>query len=187
MSTFNKQPGIIGIAGTFASGKDKYAEHLSETYGYRWEQTSALVRQQAMRQHGSVERPVLYRVADELRHSRGAATFVEQALRQKPPLVITGIRALGEAKAVKAAGGVLVFIDAPPKVRYHRMLRRARDQEVQLSLQEFILNEEKEMYSGSGDADFNLRGIKAMAEIVSDEDLGLEAFYRTLDAHLGLN
>lgn len=186
MSTFNSRPPVIGIAGTFASGKDKYAEHLKDTYGYHWETTSDLVRKEALASRGSTERPVLQEVATELRFKLGPTIFIKEALKHPAPLVVTGIRAPGEVKALRDKGGILVFIDAPIEVRYKRMIKRSRDLEVELTLEEFTDSEQKEWYGGPDDADFNLRDIKKSADIVIDEDLGFDEFFRVLDNRLGL-
>lgn len=172
----SKLPQLIGVAGSFASGKDTIAHALSADYGFTHVSTGDMVREVAQRERGSIERPVLRQVADEHRHRDGAGAFVIHAFDKPRPLVITGIRALGEAKALKAHGGVLIFVDAPAELRYQRMQARHRDLETELSLEQFEANEAKEWHSGDGDADFNLRDIKAMADIVIDNQLGLDEF-----------
>jgi len=185
MNTSSK-PELIGIAGSFASGKDTIAHHLVDDFGFTHVSTGDMVREVAQKERGSIERPVLYEVANEHRHRDGAGTFVELALDKPRPLVITGIRSLGEAKALRAAGGVLLFIDAPTEVRYKRMKTRQRDAEVQLSLEQFTANEEKEWYAGDSDADFNLRGLKVMADVVFENVLPLEHFVGGVYRELGL-
>lgn len=183
MNISNK-PRLIGIAGSFASGKDTIAHHLVEDFGFSHVSTSDMVREVALKERGSIERPVLYEVATEHRRREGAGVFVKYALNKPLPLVVTGMRSMGEAKAIKAAGGVMLFVDAPAELRYERMKSRLRDREAFLSLDEFIINEQKEWHTGDGDADFNLRDIKATADIVIENDLDLTAFlnaaYRAL-------
>lgn len=176
----SSKPQLIGIAGSFASGKDTVAHHLVEDFGFTHVSTGDMVREVAMRERGSIERPVLHEVADEHRHRDGAGAFVRHALAKPRPLVITGIRALGEAKALKDQGGVLVFVDAPAEVRYRRMQDRHRDQETELSLEQFEANEAKEWHAGDGDADFNLRDIKTMADIVIDNVGHINEFIATV-------
>jgi dephospho-CoA kinase len=179
MSTSNK-PQLIGIAGSFASGKDTVAHHLEKDFNFTHVSTGDMVREVAMSERGSVERAVLHEVADEHRHREGAGAFVNHALQKPRPLVITGIRALGEAKALKEAGGTLIFIDAPVEIRYERMQSRHRDAEVGLSLEQFHANEEKEWHTGDDDADFNLRDIKAMADVIVDNVMPLDEFISTV-------
>lgn len=182
------RPDLIGVAGSFASGKDTIAHALEADYGFTHVSTGDMVREVAMRERGSIERPVLHQVADEHRHRDGAGVFVEHALSDKPrPLVITGIRSLGEANALKAAGGVLLFIDAPAQVRYERMRERHRDKETELTLAQFEANEAKEWHAGDDDADFNLRDIKAMSDVVMENVVPLEQFIVEAEQRLRLS
>lgn len=178
MNTSSK-PQLIGIAGSFASGKDTIAHHLENDFDFTHVSTGDMVREVAQAERGSVERDVLREVADEHRHRDGAGAFVNHALKKSRPLVISGIRALGEAKALKAAGGTLIFVDAPVELRYERMKLRHRDAETELSLEQFHANEEKEWHTGDDDVDFNLRDIKTMSDIVIDNVMPLDEFIET--------
>lgn len=185
--THSLLPELIGIAGSFASGKDTIAHALEADYGFTHVSTGDMVREVAMRERGSIERPVLHEVATEHRFRDGAGVFVVHALEKPRPLVVTGIRSLGEAKALKAAGGVLLFIDAPVEVRYERMKARHRDAETELTLEQFKANEATEWHEGETDADFNLRDIKAMADIVLENVLPLEEFIAEAEKQLTIS
>ena len=186
MSTSSKSPQLIGIAGSFASGKDTIAHRLVEDFGFTHVSTGDMVREIALRERDSIERPVLHEVADQHRKRDGAGVFVRHALQKPHPLVITGIRSLGEAKELKNHGGVLLFVDAPSEVRYERMRSRNRDAEVGLTLEQFQANEAQEWHQGETDADFNLRDIKAMADITIDNTLPVDQFVAIVYAALGL-
>lgn len=180
------KPPLIGLAGTLSAGKDTIAQMLAAEHGYRHVSLGDMIRQVARQLHGSVERPVLFVTAQELRRQQGAGALVLEALKQGRPLAVSGMRSLGEAKEIKAAGGVLMFIDAPIEVRYERMRSRERDAETELSLEGFRQNEQKEWYGGDNEADFNLRGIKAMSDIIIDSDQPLERFVAEARAALHL-
>lgn len=186
MSTSNKSPQLIGIAGSFASGKDTIAHRLADDFGFTHVSTGDMVREIALRERDSIERPVLHEVADQHRKRDGAGIFVRHALQKPRPLVITGIRSLGEAKELKQHGGLLLFIDAPSEVRYERMRSRNRDAEVGLSLEQFRANEEQEWHQGESDADFNLRDIKAMADITIENTLPVDQLIAIVYAAVGL-
>ena len=177
---------LIGISGTFASGKDTVAEFLVKDFGFTHVSTGDMVRKVALEQYGSIERPVLAKTATELRYENGAGALVTEALKEQRPLVITGIRSLGEAKALKEAGGTLLFVDAPVEVRYERVKSRSRDNETALTLEEFKANEEKELYAGPNDEDFNIRGIGEMADITVQNVLPLDEYIELVYAKLGL-
>lgn len=180
------QTQLIGISGTFASGKDTIADYLVKDFGYTHASTGDMVRKVALEKYGSIERPVLFKTATELRYANGAGALVLEALKEQRPLVITGIRTLGEAKALKENGGTLLFIDAPVEVRYDRVKSRARDNETALTLEEFQANEEKELYAGPNDEDFNIRGIGKMADIVVENVLALDDYIALVYSKLGL-
>lgn len=175
MST-SSNPAVIGLSGTFASGKDTLARQLEADFGYTHVSTADIVRRVAMEERGSIERPVLFEVASKHRREDGAGYFAQLALQHVRPLIVSGIRSLGEVKAVREAGGVMVFVDAPLEVRYKRMLARQRDAEVELTLEQFRANEEKEMYGGPTDADFNLRQIKMDADVIIENSVTPEGF-----------
>lgn len=186
MSTTNKTTQIIGIAGTLASGKDTIAHHLVADHGYIHVSTSDMVRKIAMGKYGSIERPVLYTTAREFRYEYGAGAFVLEALKEPLPTVISGIRTLGEAKALLDAGGTLLYIDAPVETRYDRVKSRNRDRETELTLEQFKANEEKELYAGPNDEDFNIRGIRDIADIVVENTLPLDEFISLVYSRLQL-
>ena len=65
---------IFGLAGTFASGKDSLARHLEEKFNIKHISTGDIVRIYAQEKYGSIERPVLYKMANELRETKGNPT-----------------------------------------------------------------------------------------------------------------
>lgn len=184
--TMKQPPSLIGISGTFASGKDTVAEFLVSDFGFTHVSTGDMVRKVAQEKYGSIERPVLFTTATELRYANGAGALVLEALKEPKPLVITGIRTLGEAKALKENGGVLLFVDAPVEVRYERVKSRARDNETALTLDEFRANEEKELYAGPNDEDFNIRGIGEIADITVENVVPLDEYIALVYSKLGL-
>lgn len=184
---------IVGVSGTFSSGKDTLAIHLSEKYGFMNISLGDIVREIAATEHGSVERPVLAQVADELRRKYGGAVLAERALdryhnsiRNYPGVVISGIRSLGEAKAIKNLGGSLIYIDAPIELRFERMQKRQRDGEARISLDAFKQREQKEMSGGSLDVDFNIAEIEKISDIKLQNDSDKETFFSLADKALSL-
>lgn len=182
---------IVGISGSFSSGKETLAIYLKDKYGFMHISTGDIVREIAQAERGSVERPILREVANELRHKYGGAVLVERALdryhnsiRTYSGVSITGIRSLGEAKAVRALGGILVFVDAPIEIRYERMLQRNRDKEVELDLEAFRQQEASELASGLSDADFNLLEIEKIADIQLINGTTPEEFFAAADKSL---
>lgn len=167
-----KKP-IIGVTGTFASGKDTVAEILEKDYKVMHVSTGDIVREKSMERHNSVERnPYVQETATYYRQTFGGDYFAREAYKRYRAVeadydgvVITGIRSLGEARAIHDLGGILVQVDAPIEIRYERMISRQRDQETQMSLEEFRASEAKERVGGDDDASFNIDKIGEMADI----------------------
>lgn len=171
-----KNSKIIGLAGTHASGKDTIAELLAQKYGFCHISTGDIFREEAMKHYGSIDRPVVYNTANEIRkeHGHGAVSHIAlkhyESVKNKYPkgVVISGFRATAEAQVVKDAGGLLIFTDAPANIRYERLLKRARAEEGTLSRAEFDERESAE--NGGTDPAFNLKMIKTIADIVLNND-----------------
>lgn len=178
---------IIGLAGTFASGKDTIADYLYKKYGFYHVSTSDIVRIVALEKYGSIERPTLYQTANELRTSRGYGVLCEMALEQYEAhkhefpagVVVSGFRAAAEAQIVKDRGGIVIFIDSPFEIRYARMRARARDGESAVTREAFEERERNE--NGGVDPAFNISAIKDSADKVLMNDNNLDEFLKQTD------
>jgi dephospho-CoA kinase len=184
--SISSKPEIIGLSGTFASGKDTLAHYLSDHYHYLHISQGDILRRVAMERYGSMERPILHKLGTELRLQQVDLLTIKalEEYRAKVAagepytgVIISGIRSLGEAKAVKKAGGIMLFVDAPVAMRYQRMVSRQRDSESAISLDEFKAREATEMSSETNDdASFNVLGVRDMADCVIDNQLDLDSF-----------
>lgn len=175
---------IIGVTGTFASGKDTVAEILEQEYQVMHVSTGDIVREKSMERHNSVERnPYVQETATHYRKTYGGDYFAREAYKRYLAaeadyhgVVITGIRSLGEARAIHELGGILVQVDAPIEVRHKRMISRQRDKETQMTLDEFRASEAKERTGGDDDASFNIDKLGEMADIKIMNDGTLDEF-----------
>ena len=170
---------LLGIAGTFASGKDTLAEWL-ETKGFYHVSTSNMVRAGSQDKYGSTDRKHLHVYANETREAEGAGIFLDRALMQAVDydnVVISGIRSIGEVEALKAAGGKLIFMDAPIEIRYKRAFSRGRD-EADVSFDSFKASEEKELHKPEElKTDQNIGAMKRHADIILENDDNIDSFY----------
>lgn len=180
---------IIGVAGTFASGQDSVGKYLAEKHDFLYVSTSDMVRAEAIKRYGSIERPVLFKTATELRYERGGGVLSDLALEKfranqgkYKGVAITGIRSLGEAKAVQEAGGVMIFTDAPIEVRYERMRGRQRDGEAKITLEEFKQREADEATTGDNDADFNREAIRKRADYFITNEGSLSELHEKIES-----
>src|SRR3989344_1809192 len=166
---------LIGLAGSHASGKDTVAHYLVEKHGFFHVSTGDIVRDEAMKRYGSIERPVLYKMANEIRQTEGHDATSRMALKrfekvknQYSGLVVSGFRAAAEAQIIKDNGGIIIFTDAPEQIRYERLKERARVEEGSLSFEEFKKREETE--NGGVDPAFDISAIKSIADFVITND-----------------
>ncbi|HEX7963614.1 MAG TPA: AAA family ATPase [Candidatus Saccharimonadales bacterium] len=176
---------LIGVTGTAGAGKDTVANLLAQLFGLQNLSSGDFLRvitRYAYKQPHDFNpaRDQLYEVANYLRHEVDPATLVKLCILQArvqrlPGAVISGLRSMGEAEAVRAAGGIIVGVDADPHVRYQRMTSRQRDSEAQWTLEEFLKQDDYENKgtSHSGPA----RGIRSIidsADAIISNDTTLE-------------
>lgn len=163
---------LIGVAGTAGAGKDTVAGLLCQMFELQNLSSGDFLR--VITRYAYKEpydfnpaRDQLYEVANFLRTQIHPATLVKLCIlqartQQIPGTVISGLRSMGEAEAVREAGGLIVGVDADPHVRYERMTSRRRDAEAQWTLDEFLKQDEYENrgLSDSGPS----RGIRSIID-----------------------
>lgn len=185
---------IIGLSGTFASGKDTLAHHLVSAHNFLHVSTGDMIRAVAEAEYGNIERPTLFKTANETREKRGPGVFAELALEKfenekdtYPHLVISGVRSLGEADMIKKAGGQIVFVDAPIEIRYKRIQERHRSGEEKLSFEEFKASEaaeELEVHDNPYVQD--IAGVKELSDIIVLNEDDVDAYLKDAEQKLGL-
>ncbi len=187
------KPIYIGLAGTLNAGKDSLGDVLSAKYGFLHMSTSDMIRLMKKREFGDTPQALLLRndpYINNMRAERGPGFLVQAvhddwlAEKEKFPggYVASAIRAIGEAEKVKELGGIVVFVDADPMVRYKRSLARGRDaNEKGKTFQEFIETERSEIDVDPADKNVqNLTAMKEMADLVIINDQNsIEQFQKT--------
>jgi len=187
---------LIGLAGTAGSGKDTAAELLCTMFGMQNLSTSDALRAITRYTYNMPAdvlpvRQQLFEVGTFMRTTINPATLVQLCILQAQVLqlnraVISGLRSMGEAEAILAAGGTIVAIDADSRVRYERMFSRARDADAQKTLEEFLLQDERE---NKGISDRGpgrgIRSIVDSADIVIVNNGSLEELKQELNHKIG--
>lgn len=177
---------IIGISGTFCSGKDAACEYIEKQYNYSHVSSSDLLREEARKRGLTITRTVLQDIGDEMRGLYGTGVIAETILNryrndtQHSGLVIAGIRNPGETDVIRNEGGIVLFVDAPPELRWKRMLGRSRDDQ-ETTLEEFKRNEKREIKSDNPAA-INFTTVKSKADKIIYNDGSLEQFHESVDA-----
>ena len=140
---------IIGITGTDGSGKGTVVDYLVSQLGFVHYSSRDLIMQEIEKRGLVPNRANARLVGNALRAEYGPGVIVTKALQKiendrVEKAVIESIRAIKEAEALKAAGGILLAVDAPAEVRYERILRRGSMTD-QVSFSDFQQQEALEM------------------------------------------
>ena len=136
---------IIGVTGTFASGKDTISEYLQQKGFFHFSLSDA-IRDECDKRGLPKDRDTLIKLGNELRSTLGndilARRAVESAGSQNS--VFTSIRNPDEAKFLKTQKGfVLINVDAPIEIRYQRIVDRKRESDM-VDFETFKAQEELE-------------------------------------------
>lgn len=173
-------PRIFIVGGALVAGKGIYCRHLAAQHGFKHISYGDVLRAEASRQGRDHSRTTLLDIATNLRRKNGPYGLAQLALEQWNAksdlyrgLTVDGPRAIGDAEGLQNVGGSLLFIDAPIELRYQWMLARSRDDETQLSFDDFVVNDQREWVGDGTPYGPNLRAIKEMAELVI-ENTGTE-------------
>lgn len=170
------QPKIIGIAGTNGSGKDTVGHTLADRHSYLFISVTDLLRAELNRRGVLVDREHLRELSAEWRRQYGLAVLMDRALESfnllkgnYVGLAIASLRNPAEADRIHELGGVVVWIDADPKERYHRIQTnveaRARAGEDAKTFEQFLAEEEAEMHSSGDAATLDMAGVKQRADL----------------------
>ncbi len=178
---YNRSASLLGLVGQLAGGKDTIADYLEEKYGFTHISTGDLLREILTQQLGrEPDRDDLRTGAKKLRTDQGGDVLVRRALIDPPPrLVLSGIRAINEARRVKEVGGVLIACTAPIEIRYRRAQQRNRLGD-QVTLEQFQEQERKESEDTDPNAQ-NLPAVTKMADYRLDNSGSINDLYRSVD------
>lgn len=174
---------ILGLTGSFASGKDTVARYLVKK-GFFYHSLSDLIREELKKQGKAITRQNLIDTGNDVRKKFGAGEWAKRALagiqqqKVKKSLVVS-IRNPEEVTVLRQAGDFrLWFVDAPAEIRFQRTLKRRRSDDFK-SFEEFLEKERKE--NSSDPHSQQLAKVFAMADVKIINDKDLESLYRILD------
>jgi dephospho-CoA kinase len=121
---------IIGLTGTIGAGKGTVVEYLLQHKNFRHYSARSFISEELNKRNLELTRDNMALVADELRNTNGASyiidTLLDEAVKNGGDAIIESIRTIGELESLrnKASNFYLFAVDADPKLRYERIVKR---------------------------------------------------------------
>lgn len=173
---------IIGLSGTNGSGKDTVGRLLAERHNYLFISVTDLLREELHVRELPADRLHMRTLSKEWREAFGLSVLVDRAIasfetkrdNNYQGLVLSSLRNPYEADKVHEHGGIVVWVDADPRVRYERLQaakRQGREGDDDKTFDDFLREEKIEMTnSGNDEAALNMGAVRERADqtIVND-------------------
>lgn len=176
---------VIGLVGHIGSGKTAVSKHLQDRYGGREHRFSQILMDILDRLYLPHERAHLQNLGKSLRAELGPDVIVNAFKRdlEKDPsdlLIVDGIRYENEVELLKGFGNsALIFVAAPPEIRYERAVKRGEKGEADISYEQFLENEKAETEKRIGAigemADYTIDNSGTLDELLEKVDEIMEA------------
>jgi dephospho-CoA kinase len=170
-----KLPEIVGVAGTNASGKDTLGELRASIQNAKFVSLSDIIRRELDERGLSHERENLRALGGEWRSQEGLGVLADKTIalyesekveKGYNGLTLTSIRQPKEVEVIQAAGGIVIWIDADPHVRYERTQKRGLNRpEDKKTFEQFVAEEEAEMRPSPENGLLDMGGVRDAADI----------------------
>jgi len=124
---------IIGLTGSFGAGKGTVVEYLIERAGFSHYSASGFITEEIVRRGMPVNRDSMIEVSNDLRATFGPSHIIdslyERAKEKGGDAIIESLRAVAEVRRIKELGGVVIGVDADPRIRYERSVTRGSEKD----------------------------------------------------------
>ena len=177
---------LIGLTGTLGAGKGTVAEYLVAKKGYAHVSVSAFLAAEAARRGLEADRAARQRIANEFR-AEGPTTLMtrvyERARDIRGNMILEPQHTVAEVAFIQERGGKVVVVDAAPRARYERIMKRGSAKD-NVSFEAFSEHQRAELVSDDPNRN-NLGAAMRAADFHIRNDGSLEELYGQVDAVLG--
>ena len=177
---------ILGITGSFGAGKGAVVDYLVQQKGFVHFAARAFITDEINRRGLPVDRDSMAMVANDLRAKHGATYVMESLLKEAEAsgkdAVIESLRAVAEAQFIQQEGGIVLGIDAPPEIRFERVIRRASETD-HVTFEKWVEQEQKESNTDDPTKQ-DIFGALRISDVIIQNDGTLKDLYKEIDAFL---
>lgn len=178
----NNMPQIIlGFVGPLASGKEEAKKYLEKNYGAGSHRFSMMLRDILNRLYLPITRENMQDLSLDLRQRFGGDTLarvIAEDVKNDPReiIVVDGVRRLADIVSLKDVPGFyLVAIDAKPRTRYERLIKRGENaDDNQKTYEEFMIDCQKE-------PELEIPTVMAQAKFHLDNNGDLAQLHKQID------
>ena len=122
---------VIGLAGSFGAGKGEVVNYLTQKKDFKHISARELITKEIKKRELPLNRDSMILVGNDIRAKGGPSHLYEllfaEAKKIEGNVVVESIRAVAEVKYTKEQGGVVIGVDADPKLRYERATHRGSE------------------------------------------------------------
>jgi dephospho-CoA kinase len=176
---------ILGITGSFGAGKGAVVDYLKQK-GFAHFSVRNFIAGEVEKRGLVIDRDSLTRMGNELRATHTPAYIVEQLLKQAEALrkdaVIESLRAKAEAEYIQQEGGIVLGVDAPAKIRFERVIKRASETD-HVTFEKWEEQEKKEM-NPDDPTKQDIFGALKLSDVIIQNDGTIEDLHKKIDRFL---
>lgn len=165
----------IGISGTNGAGKDVVGDILAE-HGFFVASATDMLADGLKEKGWPIDREHKGKLSTEWRRQYGMSAVVDRALEQYQPVqsqykgfAVGSLRHPGEADRIHDIGGIVIWVDADPEIRYKRITsgpaRANKGAEDTVTFEEFLKQQEREMHPTGDSATLNISAVKERCDV----------------------
>lgn len=176
---------IIGITGTPGAGKGTVVNYLVNKYGFKHHSARAYISEELVGRNLELTRENMRIIANKLRAENGPAYILEKlyvrALADGTNAVIESLRNPGEIEALRSKPEkfIMLAVDADPKIRYERTVKRNSSTD-HTSFEKFLEDEQAEMNDASPTG-LRISECLKMADYTLNNNAGIAELHQQID------